>query len=87
MPCNSFLKRHRERFCDRIGNLVDRIRVHDQGFGKFFSRTCKTRQNQHSGVGFVLRGYVFLGDEVHSVTQGRDQSDLASAQQASKPRA
>ncbi|OIQ64078.1 hypothetical protein GALL_543750 [mine drainage metagenome] len=45
-------------------------------------RTGKFRQHQNAGVGWVLRGDVFLGDEIHPVMQGRYDANLGGAVQS-----
>src|ERR1700678_2100335 len=50
------------------------------------SRTSETRQDKHTRVIGILRGGIFLGDEVHSVTQRGHEPNTCGAIKPSKRR-
>ena len=57
------------------------MRVDDQRLGHFLRRTGKLRQDQHTRIGLVLGGNIFLGHQVHSVKQRRYEADFGQAKQ------
>jgi Glycosyltransferase family 20 len=50
------------------------VGIHDQGAFKLLGRARELRQDEHAGVIRRLCRNIFLGDEVHTVAQGRDEA-------------
>ena len=63
--------------CAAPGDAVDVIGIDQQGAPQLARRARKPRQDQHPRVLLVLRGDIFLGDEIHPVPQRRDHSKLS----------
>ena len=68
MPAFSLGKRHIERRLDGMGDVIGAVWVDQYRILKLRSRPGKARQDQYAGIFRILRGDIFLGDEVHSVT-------------------
>ncbi len=81
MPRLPLGKRHRQRRGERIGHVVDIDRIHDQRAGQFLRRTRETRQHQHAGILGVLRGHIFLCDQIHPVAQRCHIADVRGTKQ------
>ena len=56
--------------------------VHQHRARQLFCGACELRQDEHAGVGRVLRGGILLGHEVHPVTQRRDHAHLRGSHHA-----
>src|SRR5690606_21911415 len=59
-------------------------RVDDDRLAHMRRSPGKTRQNQDARVQRLLRGDVFLGDQVHAIAQWRHQADRGGAVEARK---
>src|SRR5665213_2882548 len=66
---------HGEGARDGAAHRIGIVRIDDQGRAQFGRGAGKARKDQHAGIGFILRRDIFLGDEIHSVTQRRHEAD------------
>ena len=48
---------------------------------------AKSRKHENAGIFRVLRGDIFLGDEIHAVAQRRDEADPRLAMESGEARA
>jgi hypothetical protein len=60
------------------------VRVDEKRRRQFRGGSRKARQDEYSGIDWILCGNVLLGDEVHAVTQRRDQSSARRRVKARK---
>src|SRR6266571_6080109 len=67
---------HRQRPADRAHDLVRIVRVHDERLEQLPRGTGHLAQDEYA-VRLLPRGDVLLRDEVHAVTEGCDQGDVA----------
>jgi hypothetical protein len=72
---------HVDRSLQSLGDLVGIIGIDDQRFFEVLSGAGEARQDKHSGIMLVLRSNIFLGDQVHSVAQRGDETDMTSPEQ------
>ena len=63
-------------------HAVDIVRIDQQRGIELIRGAGEFRQHQHAGIGGILRGDIFLGDEIHAVMQRRHQADLRRAIEA-----
>lgn len=75
----ALLEEHAERLLHRGSRATDVVRVDQQSAGKAFGCAREARQHQDAGIIGALGCDVLLGDQVHSITQGRDQANAAEA--------
>src|SRR5713226_4606874 len=74
-PRTPLLERHAQASTHGFGHFVNIDRVDEQRRVQLVSRASEARQHEDAGVFRILSGNEFLGDEIHSVTQRRDQTD------------
>jgi hypothetical protein len=77
---------HRECLPDGRRDAVRIVRIDQQCCFAFLSRASKTRQNKHARIIGILRSHIFLGDEVHSVSQWSHEPDPRGAIEPGKCR-
>ena len=86
MPFAPLGQRHRERLADSRRDTVRIVRIDEQRRFAFMSRSSETRQDKHSRVVGILRSDIFLGNEVHSVTQWGHEPNTSGAIKPGKRR-
>jgi hypothetical protein len=79
----TFVKRHSQRLRDGYGDRFGIIGIDEQRTLALDGGAGEAGENEYAWVGRVLRGDVFLGNEVHSVPQRRHQ---ANPRRAVEPR-
>ena len=79
VPLAALLQRHGQRPVERAGDVVDVVGVHDQRTTQERRGAGEARQHEHPRIVRVLSRHVFLGHQVQSVAQGRDQADAGGA--------
>ena len=72
--------RHRRGAVQRVGGLLDVVRVDDQRFGHLARRAGEAAQDQHALL-VVARRDELLADQVHAVVQAGDHADVGGAEQ------
>lgn len=83
MPAPAFNQGHFKSGSSSLCHFLDVIGVDQQGVGHVFGRTSKTGKDQHSRIPGILRCYVFLGDQIHTIRKRRNKT---GAGKAIKPR-
>src|SRR5436309_1836239 len=86
VPLAPFVQRHGKRLSDRRSDAVGIVRVDQQRFLAFVCGAGEARKNEDAGILWILRGDIFLGDEVHAVAQRRHQPDACAAIEAGERR-
>src|SRR5687768_2924485 len=84
MPGAALAEGHFERPPDRVGDVLRIVRVDEERLFELFGGAGELRQDQHARVVRILRGDIFLGDEVHAVAKRRHQPDPAAAEKPGK---
>src|SRR5437870_9735982 len=70
---------HAERLQNRVGHLLHIVRIDEQGAGlELLGRAGELAQDEHAIAVDSARA-IFLGYEIHSVLERRDEGDVASA--------
>ena len=62
-------QRHFQRALDSFADVLDRMRIDEQCVGHLQRGAGELRQDQHAGIFRILRGHIFLGDQVHAIAQ------------------
>jgi transcriptional regulator GlxA family with amidase domain len=80
-------RRHGQRLVQRVGRLLDVVRVDQQRLGQLARRAGEPAQDQHALL-VVARRDELLAHQVHAVVQAGDHAHVGRAVQArSRPRA
>lgn len=74
----SLAERHRQGALNGVSVISRVVWIHKQRSAEFSSSACEVRQHQHSWILGVLRCKVFLGDQIHSVTQSATSPTCAA---------
>ena len=74
---------HGNRVVDRVGKLLRVPRVDDQTSVQTLSCASELGQN-HDAMILALRGNILIRDEVHAITGGADQADIADSVESSE---
>src|SRR3546814_6655856 len=75
----AFAQRHVERGPQCAGDLFVIERIDEQRFGHLLGGAGEAREDEDAGVFRVLRGDIFIGDQIHAVADRRYQPDLCDA--------
>ncbi len=67
MTGDTFRQRHADRAIQRGGNLVEIVRIDDQGAGQILRRPGKLRQDQYSRDIRILRRDLLLSHQIHTI--------------------
>ena len=87
MPRAALVERHRQRLMDRGRDRLLIVRIDQQRRLAFDRGAGKARQDEHARIFGILRGDIFLGDEIHAVAQRRHQRRARGAVEAGQHRA
>ncbi|CAG9222614.1 hypothetical protein BVI434_410017 [Burkholderia vietnamiensis] len=78
----ALVERHRECALNRLRGALRVVRIDEQRGLQLLGCAGEARQHEHAGIGLVLRGKKLLRDQVHPVTQRRNERDTACAIEA-----
>jgi hypothetical protein len=69
---------HAERLCKHVRRFVDRVRVYHEGGAKLLGGSCKLAENKDASL-IIARTHKFLRDEVHSVMEAPNVTEISGA--------
>ena len=86
VPFPSLGQWHRQRLPDGCRDAIGIVRIDQQRGFALMRRACEPRQDQHARVIRILRGDIFLGNEIHTVTQWGHQPNTCGTIKPGKSR-